>query len=368
MKLVNKRKSMFYKTAIAIWMLISAAVLATGCTASASASQHDAAPSNMESSNLSPGDMESQIQHEETDMDGDTDDSQEKLLFKENIVSYGGRTYRKNTYIKAILCLGIDRSGTMEEMTTTGFGGQADGIVLLAHDTARDTIKLLMIPRDTMTKIIMTDLSGNVLGKDTQHLTLAYAYGDGREKSCEYMAEAVSELLGGITIDHYFAADIDTISIVNDLAGGVTVTVPSEGMESADPAFVYGSTITLHGKQAEKFVRYRDTDQEHSALYRMDRQQEYILKFAEAVKRQAQKEEGLVPKLFEAIENYTVTDMQKAEYLKAAMSGLKSENLTDDGIYTLPGQGITTAKYDEFYPDEEGMKQVILELFYREEK
>ena len=295
-------------------------------------------------------------------------EQEEPLFFTKDRISYGGKNYRRNTYVKAVLCMGVDRTGTMEEKTTTGFGGQADGIILIAHDTARNNLKLLMIPRDTMTPIILTDLSGNVLGKDTQHLTLAYAYGDGREKSCEYMAEAVSDLLGGIAIDHYLAADIDTISILNDFVGGVTVTVPSEGMEKANPAFVYGSTVTLRGEQAEKFVRYRDTGQDHSALYRMDRQQEYILRFADAVREQAKKDDGLVTRLFEEIQNYMVTDMEKAEYLKVAMSGLEAEGLASDGIYTLPGQGVSTAKYDEFYPDEEGMKQVVLELFYREEE
>ena len=62
-----------------------------------------------------------------------------------------------------------------------------------------------MIPRDTMTEITLTDLSGNVLGRDIQHLALGYAYGDGRDKSCQYMKEAVSNLLGGLAIDGYMA-------------------------------------------------------------------------------------------------------------------------------------------------------------------
>ncbi|MCD7992054.1 MAG: LytR family transcriptional regulator, partial [Clostridia bacterium] len=107
--------------------------------------------------------------------------------FSGDVVEYNGKQYRRNSYVKAILCIGVDRSGNMTEKTTAGFGGQADGLFLIAQDTARNTIKILMIPRDTMTDIMLTDLSGNELGKDLQHLNLAYAYGDGREKSCEYM-------------------------------------------------------------------------------------------------------------------------------------------------------------------------------------
>lgn len=112
-------------------------------------------------------------------------------------VEYQGKSYRRNTYIKAILCMGIDRPGSLEETMTAGFGGQADGIFLVAQDTARDRIRVLVIPRDTMTEITLTDLSGNELGSSIQHLTLAYAYGDGREKSCRYMTEAVSPSAGG---------------------------------------------------------------------------------------------------------------------------------------------------------------------------
>ena len=34
--------------------------------------------------------------------------------------------------------------------------------------------------------------------------------------------------------------------------------------------------------------------------------------------------------------------------------------------YTVPGSGVTTARYDEFYVDQEAMIPVILDLFYRE--
>lgn len=282
-------------------------------------------------------------------------------------VTYDGKTYRRNSSIKAILCIGVDRSGSMEEATTTGFGGQADGVFLIAQDTARNTLEILMIPRDTMTDITFTDLSGNVLGKDVQHLTLAYAYGDGREKSCEFMTEAVSELLGGLAIDHYLAMDVDAISILNDAVGGVIVTVPTDGMEKVDPAFVKGSQITLIGKQAEKFVRYRDITRNHSALYRMDQQKEYMMSFFETLQKASRSNSQIVSELFGDIQEYMVTDMKKDEYLKIGVDVLNSGGIRSENVQILPGQGVATAKYDEFYPDQDELKGIILDLFYREE-
>lgn len=293
-------------------------------------------------------------------------ESDASIRFHGDTIEYGGKTYRRNSYVKAILCMGVDRKGEMLESTAYTFGGQADGIFVVAQDTVRNTLKILMVPRDSMTEITLTDLSGNELGKDIQHLTLAYAYGDGREKSCEFTSEAVSGLLGGLTIDHYMAANLDIINIMNDSVGGVTVTVPSAGMEKKDAAFVEGEKVTLHGEQAEAFVRYRDIEEKHSAIYRMERQQEYISCFFDVVKKKASVNSGIVVDLLDQAEDHMVTDMEKEEYLKVALDALEMEGLEKDDFYVVPGQAVMSGVYDEFYVDQEALTPVILELFYRE--
>lgn len=52
---------------------------------------------------------------------------------------------------------------------------------------------------------------GNPIGTETKQLTLAYAFGDGREKSCELTVGALSKLLFGLQIDGYFAVNMDSI-------------------------------------------------------------------------------------------------------------------------------------------------------------
>lgn len=291
----------------------------------------------------------------------------ESALFHSEEMEYGGRIYSRNNYVKAILCMGVDRKGNMLESKVFTFGGQADGIFLIAQDTARNTLEILMIPRDTMTEITLTDLNGNVLGKDVQHLTLAYAYGDGREKSCDLMMDAVSGLLGGMKIDHYIAANIEVINILNDGVGGVTVTVPSAGMEKKDAAFVEGATVTLQGEQVESFVRYRDIGETHSAIYRMSRQREYMTKFFDTVKKKASRDSGIVTKLLGQVEEYMVTDMGKEEYLKVAMDALEMEKLAEEDIRVVPGQAVMTEMYDEYHVDQDALRQIVLEMFFREE-
>ncbi|MGN0405920.1 MAG: LCP family protein, partial [Bariatricus sp.] len=224
-------------------------------------------------------------------------------------IEYQGKKYRRNTYVKAILCMGVDRKGTLEETQVAGSGGQADGIFLIAQDTARDRVRILLIPRDTMTQITLTDLSGNVLGKDTQHLTLAFAYGDGREKSCQYMEEAVSHLLYGLEIDGYMAMNMEVLPILNDAVGGVAVTIEEEELEKINPAFVQGKNVVLRGKEAEQYVRYRNIDRAQSALNRTERQKSYIQGFSQAAKAKSRQEEGLAARLFDEVQPYMVTDM-----------------------------------------------------------
>lgn len=281
-------------------------------------------------------------------------------------LEYQGKQYRRNHHVKAVLCMGVDRKDTMTETKELGEAGQADGLFLIAQDTARNTLKILMIPRDTMTEITFSSQDRSRSWKGITQLTMAFAYGDGKEESCEHVVEAVEGLLSGFRIDHYLAADIAVIDRLNDAVGGVTVTVPTAGMEKRDPAFVQGKTVTLHGGQAEAFVRYRDTGEDYSALYRMDRQQEYITQYFQAVRKKSKEDSRTVSHLFELAQDHMVTDMGKETYLKIAMDALQTGGLDRKDFYTAPGTGMTTETFDIYRADREALIPIVLELFYRE--
>lgn len=316
--------------------------------------------------------IEERYRQEETELGEEVQEEiPETMRFLSDTVTYDGKTYRRNSYVKAILCMGVDRKGGMQETTLSGDAGQADGVFLLAQDTARNQLKILMIPRDSITEITVTDVSqtesnGTVLGKELDHLSLAYSYGEGRETSCQYMTEAVSGLLGGLKIDSYMAADTDVITTLNDAVGGVTVKIPTPGMEARDPAFVFGQQVHLQGAQAEMFVRYRDITKDNSALFRMSQQQEYITGFFQAVKEKSKEDSRIVEKLFELTEENMVTDMGKEQYMKIAMDALADGSLTSGDFRIAPGMGTATDTYDEFYVDQEALTPVLLELFYRQ--
>ena len=181
------------------------------------------------------------------------------------------------------------------------------------------------------------------------------------------MAEAVSNLLGGLKIDGYAAVNMSAIPVLNDAAGGVTVTIQDEGLEKKDPELRMGKTVTLQGEQAELFIRYRDITQSQSAISRMGRQKQYMQSYLEAVKAAASKDDRLVPDLMNHLQSYMVTNMPKDQYLDMTLSVLNSQDSLEDGDFlTLPGEAVETNLYDEYHVDQDALMKLVLELFYVE--
>lgn len=284
-----------------------------------------------------------------------------------SIRTYQGKQYKLNSLNRVILCIGVDTSGEVKEHKVSGAGGQADVIALLIQNKATDEIKILSIPRDTMTEIRLFDLVGNELGSDVQHLNLAYGYGNGGKESCELLTEAVENLLGGIPIDGYLSVTMGAISDLNDMVGGVTVTIDEPGMADRDPALVCGETVTLQGRQAEIYVRYRDTNVSQSALGRMGRHKEFAEKWMNQASEKQRKDSQFLGNVFQNIQEYVVTDLNKDEYLDAGLAAMNTKDLFQgDHFFTVPGEGMEGAVFDEFYPDKEALEEMIIELFYKE--
>ena len=64
-----------------------------------------------------------------------------------------------------------------------------------------------------------------ILPTTKTQIALAHANGDGMELSCENTVDAVSNMLYGIRIEGYISLNMDSIKILNHLAGGVPVTI-----------------------------------------------------------------------------------------------------------------------------------------------
>lgn len=285
-------------------------------------------------------------------------------------VSYEGKNYKRNKHVKAILGLGIETHDNLTAKDSVEDVGTSDAIFLIAQDTAKNQIKVLTIPRNSMVEIDMIDDEGNSW-KSFAPVNVAYTNGDGRHESCRASVKAVEDLLCGLDIDHYAAVDLKLIPYVNDAVGGVTVTVPNDQLVKVNPEWKEGSKVTLHGDDAERFIRYRDTEIDGTPFVRQEQHKAYIAGFTDALRKKSKEDSSLVSRLSDDLKDYMVTDMNKGEYEKTALDGIQGEFNPEKDMINLPGhaevgEGGDGNLYDQWFVDYTQAIPVLLDLFYRE--
>ncbi len=199
-------------------------------------------------------------------------------------IVYNGENYKLNENVTSFLFMGVDKRG-IDDLTSDGLGGQADVIVMLAVDFDKNKTTMVAVPRDTVTDVAIYSLGGSYVGMKKQQICLAYAYGDGKDLSCENMVASVRRIFYNMPVSTYFALDLDGISELNDAVDGVDVTSPE-----TVASFVEGQDYHLVGDESESFVRSRSMDRLDANLLRMQRQQIYTKSFMNKVIAQTKKD------------------------------------------------------------------------------
>lgn len=282
-------------------------------------------------------------------------------------ITYKGETYLYNENITAILCMGTDKYEMAEEDYLIGESGQADMLLLAILDTENGNVKLWNISRDSMTDVDIYNVNGEYVRTEKMQACLAFAYGDGKEKSCENTVRSVSRLLYGMPIQSYAVLDMEAIRPLNDAVGGVEVTIHEGDILPAK--FKPGTTVLLQGDDVEAYVRSRRTEQPDEAIdsnnNRMARQKQYMMNFLQKA-LQMTKEDLMVPvKLFNMAKenNHIITDLtvSKIAYLATSFANL---NFSEEDFMTVPGEVVAGEQYAEYHVDDEALYQMILDTFY----
>ena len=293
---------------------------------------------------------------------GQNSDSRNQTDLSQNsdIVEYKGETYKYNDHLSNYLFLGIDTRETVDTYQSQADAGQADAIFLVSMDRATEKIKVLFIPRDSMTRIEVFNPYGQSLGETTDHLNIQYAFGDGTEKSCELMKTAVSNMLDGLPIQGYCSMNMDGISVITDFVGGIQLTIPDDSLADVNPEYKKGAVVDITGETAEQFVRYRDIDKTQSALVRQERQKTFLQALVQKAQEKAGEDAGFVTGLYDSVKSYTVTNMGNdifAKLLAASQNGITDTE-------TVPGEGTHGENFDEYHIDEDALSDLIISMFY----
>ena len=284
-------------------------------------------------------------------------------------VIYKGEKYVYNEDIITILFMGVDRllgsedGETADEESVIGTNGQADTLVLGVIDKKNEKISFINVSRDTIADIDIYNVNNEFLRSEKRQICLQYAYGDGRETSCEYVVNALQRYLYGMPINAYAAIDYDAIAILNDAVGGVEVNVLEDLSSGRYAELVEGKNVTLFGDMAEYYCRTRDSYSVDANNYRMARQKQYLMAFMQKALELVRADLGISLELYNTAKPYMITDIGVSEvtYLATTVTGYGIET---DAIKSIPGEVVLEEDHAAFYADETALYELILNTFY----
>lgn len=278
-------------------------------------------------------------------------------------IEWQGNTYREKPAVTTILVAGIDKPDAVANNDASEFrnGGQADFIMLVAIDKTDKQIHRLQIDRDTMTEIDILGVFGNEVGTRVQQICLSHSFGATPEDNAKYTMRAVRNLLGGMDIDGYYMIDYAAMPTLNDALGGVPVKMEFD-MTSVNPAWTKGSTVTLHGKEAEAFVRTRKTVGHGSNYERMFRQAEYMTSAIAKMKQRIANDLSFGEGLLKTLSSVSVTNMTQKRLISELNEAYGFEYLAVDhpeGEYAIGEDGFV-----EFHMKENSAVEWVLNHLY----
>lgn len=297
------------------------------------------------------------------------------VKWEDDWIAYDGKIYEYNEDIINLLFLGIDKHGLLEKETdfSNWDAGQADAIFVLSLNPESKTMKIVAVPRNSMVNLNVYDEDGNVEEQIRNQICLQYGYAGGGENGMTEVKRAVSELLYNLPIHAVTSIAYDAIPIMNDTIGGVDVVV-LEDITHYDSTMVEGENVHLMGEHAYLYIQYRDVTSVGSPTARLQRQKQYLLAFIQQAKKQFREDALIVAQMYDALTEYMWTDITLDEAVYLATEVL-DYTIELDSIHLLKGEDKITAYinedgeedfFDDYYLNEDGIKQTLIDVFYDE--
>ncbi len=276
------------------------------------------------------------------------------------VLELNGQRYTLKENVETFLVMGLDADEGASQVESYNNNQTADFLLLLVLDHKERSISALQINRDTLAEMNILGVAGEKIGTVEKQIALAHTYGNGKEVSCRNVANAVSKLLGGITVKHYASVTMDVVPSLADFVGGVEVTL-QEDFTHLDPSYKEGETVILKGDGALGYVRGRAGLENPTNESRMKRQQQFLSGLQKKLSSSLNKENFTADFALE-ISEYMVSDCS-VNQLETLMNKVSSYHAS--GIKNIAGESVVEEGYVQFHPDEEALKQLVVELFYQ---
>lgn len=277
-------------------------------------------------------------------------------------VEYEEEQYVVDDSVETFLVLFIDEYDKSAEIDAFHNNLQAEFLMLLVINNSTKQYTAIHINKNTVTDINVLGVAGNKLDTVKGRIALSHLYGNGKGMSAYNTATSVSSLLMGIKVDHYVSVTMDGVMAITDMVGGVEVVVRDD-LSEIDPALTKGATVTLTGEQALTYLRSHSGIDSRDYDTVMKRQHQYVEALDKSYAQSATADDQFVAGITTDTFGYLITD-RSATQLQATLEKIAEYEfmgITDIDGKTAPGK--TPA---EFYPDEQAVKKIVIDLFYRQ--
>ena len=274
-------------------------------------------------------------------------------------IIYKGSKYHRNKDISPILFLGVDHADGLEDAIYMGRSGRSDTIYIFLLNKKDKTVTLLSMSRDTMTEVDVYNPEGEYYFSGVMQVTMQYAYGKNAKNSCKLAEQTISEVLFHLDFDAYIAVNLEAITKVVDMLGGLTITMP-EDYSYIDPRYIAGAELTLNSWEVEWLLRYRDLTQLESNDIRMKRQALLIETVADELKSRGIS--SSISDILKIAKEDITTNAGLGTIKKIA-----TYQLSED-IYKVPGETRAGSIHAEYYVDNNALMDLLVELLYVQDK
>ena len=276
-------------------------------------------------------------------------------------IEHNGTSYIPKDTIETFLVLGLDKHDGEGQADSYNNNKQADFLMLFVLDHATKQYAAIHINRDTMVNVNVLGVAGNRVDTLRKQIALAHTYGNGRDVSCRNTADSVSSLLMGVKVNHYISMTLDTVTVMNDLVGGVEVVVLDD-FTGIDDTLIKGETVTLTGDQPLTYIRTRHGMEDDTNAARMKRQEQYLEALLEAFKDSVANDAEFIVDASLKVSDHIISDRSVTQLQTL---GEKFDQYEFLGIQSIEGTSVMGAEFMEFHADESAVKELVVSLFYK---
>ena len=266
--------------------------------------------------------------------------------------------FRRNIKMN-VAVLGVDKDGVRTDVN-----------FVVHYDSAKESIDIVSVPRDT--RVMICDRvesrlqeAGRSYNRETKFNSV-FAY-SGKEMGCENTVLQLEDLLG-IQIDHYVKIDLEAFRKIVDAVGGVDVYVPQDMYwdmrDTGDPLIDLKKGMQhLDGEKAEQLVRFRRYH--NGDVGRIEVQQLFMKELAEKVLNTGSILKAL-PQYISVLYEDVETDIKLKDALKY-VNYINKVDMMKISMETIPGEGAYIGDVSYYVHDPVKTREMVDRIFYNAE-